>query len=251
MPIRVLLLSFAFLLFAVSRANAAFIYSGGSYLQDFNSLPNAGGPFSWNNDSTIAGWFSSEAAYSIDNGSLTGANQYSYGSTGSSDRALGSLTTNSNPQIQFALQMQNATGQTITQFTLTFTGEQWRGGGQARQNFLDFDYRTDASSGINAAAGTTVSELRVGSLQTLGTLDGNLAANRTTLNQTVTGFTWNAGEYLTLRWTDNKLAGANHGLAIDDLTFATNIAAVPEPSMLFGVILFPFWKLRTRRKVSR
>lgn len=247
MPIRPLLLSLPFLLFALAHANAAFIYNGGSYLQDFNSLPSTGGPISWNNDSTIAGWFSSQATYSTDNGSSTAANQYSYGSTGNSDRAFGSLTTNSTPQIQFALQMQNATGQTITQFTLTFTGEQWRGGGQARQNFLDFDYRLDATSGINAAAGTTVSQLRFGSLQTLGTLDGNLAANRTILSQTVTGLTWNAGEYLTLRWTDNKLAGANHGLGIDDLTFTTNVAAVPEPSILFGLTLVPIWRLSRRR----
>src|SRR5690242_4938973 len=103
--------------------------TNGVYAQDFNTLANTGSP------STIlpAGWFiqetgSSSAAdgkYTVGTGSSNAGDTYSFGATGSTDRALGTVLSGTITPVMGA-SFENDTGGTITQLSIGYTGEEWR-----------------------------------------------------------------------------------------------------------------------------
>src|SRR6185295_8987137 len=100
--------------------------------------------------------------FGVDTGTSTGGAAYSYGSSGASDRALGSqaATTNSNVP-RFGALIRNTTGQTLTEFTLTYRQEQWRVGSASVATTLVFSYQVNPSTASIDASGTftTVSAL--------------------------------------------------------------------------------------------
>jgi hypothetical protein len=227
-------------------------YSGGSYTQNFDTLPSTGS-FTLSGTGAVivplsvaaptgvgatgvAGWTMSKYAgtgtataplFTVNNGSSTSGSVFSYGATSASDRALGSLGSGSTIS-RFGLSLVNTTSSTITQFTLSYTGEQWRRG-SAAANVLTFGYLVGASD-INTGTFNSAAALNFTAPITTGsgvTLDGNLAANRTAISSTVTGLSWAPGQVLVLRWTDVDDSGSDDGLAIDDLTFTTPVAAAP------------------------
>jgi len=69
----------------------------GAYVQNFNTLSNTAGTTT--NSLSINGWYLNETGtganglYAVDNGTLATGDVYSYGPTGSTDRALGGLRT--------------------------------------------------------------------------------------------------------------------------------------------------------------
>ena len=218
-------------------------YVGGSYAQSFDTLPSGGtftlpyaGPLGLDaapiGAAGLGGWSLAKysgtgavALFRVDAGTSTSGSIYSYGSTASSDRALGSLSSGSTIS-RFGVAMVNSTGRTITQFTLNYTGEQWRRGTGAA-NRLAFEFATgatDVSNGgfIAAPALDIVAPVATGSG---AALDGNAAANRAPVSATVTGLSWAPGQSLVLRWTDVDDTGSDDGLAIDDLSFSTPVAA--------------------------
>jgi hypothetical protein len=223
-------------------------YAGGTYVQNFNTLPSAGtftlsgnGPIDASAASPagvgatgMPGWSFSNYSGSGNNviflvgtGSVTNGAVYSFGSAGASDRALGSIA--SAAQIgRFGLALVNTTGQTITHFTLGYTGEQWRTADNTTPQSLTFSYSVSASN-INTGTFTNVPALTFTSpiaSATASALDGNLPANRTVIAPvTITGVAWLPGQTLTLRWTDLNDGGNDHALAIDDFIFA--LEAVP------------------------
>src|SRR5688572_16793663 len=105
------LLSGAVILFPLCHAGAVVSYTGGTYLQDFNTLASTGLDTAFTDDSTLNGWtaYSGDSgytnsgpftfalgtasagadAYDADTGGSGTGELYSYGSAGSSDRALG------------------------------------------------------------------------------------------------------------------------------------------------------------------
>ena len=104
-----------------------------AYSQDFDTLANAGSA----NTAVPTGWdfFESGAnangAYRAGDGSLTTGDTYSFGATGSTERAFGGLFSNALlPTI--GAQFTNNTGGTITSLAVTYTGEQWRLGTTGR-----------------------------------------------------------------------------------------------------------------------
>ena len=220
-----------------------------TYTQDFDGLVSTGsGTFV--DGTTISGWtVNSEemdenfGEYFANTGSSNGGEVYSYGSAGSSDRALGYLGSNGNDYFNAAAIFKNNTGGTIDQVVISYTGEQWRSGGNTDDNRNVLEFAWQAGSAITVPASTstsgwtTVSALQfsapnpnVGS----GPLDGNASGNQTAFtNVTLSGLSWLAGEELAVRWIGNNGAGADAGLAIDDFSFT----AVPEPSSLalFGI----------------
>src|SRR5688572_8583746 len=175
-------------------AGAAVIYTGGTYSQNFDSLPIA--PTNTNmeavitdgwqddvdpavsaeNDVSIPGWYlwhsvspASENGFNgnqrmrISNGSSNTGAFYSYGANTVTERSLGSVgsTTIANQptgtppandtRVLTALRLTNNTGGELTEFTLTYTGEQWRDGGQATGQInspetLLFDFSLNATS---------------------------------------------------------------------------------------------------------
>ncbi len=209
-------------------------YDGSPITEDFDALPSSGtppafvgiGPF---DVPELDGWSflkfagsGTNALFSISNGTSNSGSLYSYGVAESSDRALGALGSGSG-SYQFGLTLLNSTVDTVTSFTLSYTGEQYRYGGSPNQSPLNFSYAFNAAD-IGTGNYLAVPELSFSPIITTGgsasSFNGNLPANQTAINFTVSGILWDPGTTLTLRWEDINDAGNDSGLAVDDLTFS-------------------------------
>jgi len=236
-------------------ALAQISYTSGNYTQNFDGLANTGTGITWTNNSTLPGWFSDETDYDAGTGSLTTGSLYSFGAASASDRALGSLASGGTGTNLFGLALRNAGASTLTSFTLSYDGEQWRRNDNdpQRTEFLQFSYQifnTGAGS-INGGTWTTVSALNFTSpnatLTTASALDGNASANRTAnITSTVSSISWGAGQDLWIRWSDINSTGNDHGLAVDNLTFSS----VPEPSVALSLLSGFGLLALLRRRVS-
>ncbi len=262
---------------------------GATYSQNFDSLPSApenvslgASPIGWVDDTTtpgasqfsILGWYLYHPTLQTEGGanghqrmrigpgsSNTGA-FWSFGSSGSTERALGDIGSNTltptppTPplDIYMGLRLQNDTGVTLERFTLTYNGEQWRDGGTTTTGSLpqtmNFMWSTTATA-INDPNDlfTPVAALDFTSPvygATAGiAVDGNAAGRVNGITAIVTGFSWAPGTDLWLRWDDVNNSGNDHGLAIDDLVF---IAEVPEPSVFALLALGGATVLALRRR---
>ena len=228
------------LLLAPGLVRAQVSYAGGAYTQNFDTLPASGtfalsgaGPFLLDaapvNASGLTGWSfgkfagtGANAVFAVSTGTSTAGAVYSYG-TAAVDRALGSLGSGSVAS-RVGMTLVNSTGSTVTQFTLTYTGEQWRRG-SAAANKLAFAY---ALGGTDLNTGAFVAHTALDFTAPIVTgsnaaLDGNLPANRAAVSATVSGISWLPGQTLVLRWSDADDSGSDDGVAIDDLTFTTNV----------------------------
>lgn len=227
-------------LLVLGAARAQVPYTGGTYVQDFNTLPASGtftltgaGPIALDTAPVgaagLAGWSlakntgsGTNVLFFVGTGSSTTGGAYSFGAAAAPDRALGSLASGTMAS-RFGLVLTNSTGATISQFTLGYTGEQWRHGGATTPNKLTFSYSVGGTS-ISAGTFTAAAALDFTGLSTsttAGALDGNAPANRAPISSTITGLNWGPGQTLVLRWVDVDDAGSDDGLAIDDLTFTT------------------------------
>jgi endonuclease I len=170
---------------------------------------------------------SSPTTYAADNGGTNSGNVYSYGATGSNERAFGQLLSGTvTPTI--GAQLRNDTGSTLAQLVVRYTGEQWRLGTAGRLDRLDFQYSLDATSlatgtWIDVDALDFVAPVTAG---TLGALDGNAAANRQQIEGTITGLSLAPAATLWVRWSDFNATNADDGLAIDDVSFGTGAPPV-------------------------
>jgi hypothetical protein len=248
-------------LLALASASGAFAqinYSGGAYTQNFDTLPQSNpasttisgrGPHALNSAFGVTGldgWFggnptgsSTSTEFRAHNGSESGGagrGVLSLGSTSSSDRALGALST-SNQINNFGLYLTNTSGQTLTEFSLSYFGEQWRYGDQLFSSSLTFAYAIFATApSLDGTGFTNVPALSFTSLifntadsaphTTNTALDGNLPANRSFVSGSINGIEWLPGHTLVLRWTAQDISGQDPALAIDNMSFS----AVPEPS---------------------
>jgi endonuclease I len=210
-----------------AQAQVSITNIGTPYTQDFNSLANTG----TTNTALPTGWLFSEAGtganttYGADNGATTAGNTYSYGSTGNTERAFGSLQSG-NVAPTLGVGFVNNTGVPITTLTINYTGEQWRVGVASRTiaDTLNFQYSTDATS---LTTGTWVDENNLDlASPTLnvaaGAVDGNAAANRTAKSFTIVGLNIADGASFYLRWADYNIASSDDGLSIDDITITFN-----------------------------
>ena len=220
---------------------AVISYTSGTYAQNFDGLP-ASGTFSIPNSDipvditqdpidavNLTGWQFTQSAgtppgnFAANDGSVGFAGAYSFGTAGASDRALGAQSFVGNAY-RFGAVFENDSGQTLTSFTISFAGEQWRDGGTGSANALPFDFAVGGSD-IDSGSFTTVSSLAFSSIMTAPTpasLDGNQAANRTLITATVSDLNWAPGQTLAIRWNETGIAD---GLAVDDLSFT---AAAPK-----------------------
>lgn len=216
---------------AFTQAAPIMIAGTGSYLQNFDALP-AINSATWIDDSTLPGWYSQRSGslgvlILADAGTNTSGALYSYGSVGTSERALGSIgaTTNTAGNFAHGIQLQNTSGEAATVNSLAYTGEQWRKSGVIVAQVVTLWYKIsltpitllepsddagwtavplgDFSSPVNTTTGTS--------------LDGNNPANRTSISINPNIFV-PANNYLMIRWKDSDHTGSDHGLAIDDLS---------------------------------
>lgn len=205
---------------ALLPAQVSLTTQGTPYTQDFNTLANSG-------TGTVlpAGWVFLETStnantiYTAGTGSSNAGDTYSFGSAGSTERALGGLQSGSLiPTI--GASFTNNTGGTITSLNIAYTGEQWRLGTAARVDRLDFQYSTDATS-LATGTWTDVNQLDFTAPVTaipLGALDGNSAANRTAITFNITGLNIPSGATFFIRWNSFDGSGADDGLAVDDFS---------------------------------
>ncbi|HEX7904050.1 MAG TPA: choice-of-anchor J domain-containing protein [Chitinophagaceae bacterium] len=215
--------------------------TSGTYTQDFNTLSNTAA--STTNNLTIPGWFMTESGggardneqYAVDPGSSNTGDTYSYGTAGSTDRALGQLRSGTLISI-FGAGFTNNSGSTITSLTISYTGEQWRLGAITRTDQIDFQYSTNATS-ITTGTWADANSLDFVSpfTTTAGALDGNAAANRAALTLTITGLNIANGATFFIRWTDVDATGADDGLAVDDFSLSFSGTPTTTVSVAAGV----------------
>ena len=190
----------------------------------------------------MAGWSITATSGSVaaklraDAGTSTTASHLSSGTGTASDRALGMLASGSYIG-RAGLVLVNDTGGILTEFTLAYTGEQWRNGGSGTANKLAFEYAVDSSSiasgSYTAATALSFTSPVVGT--TSGALDGNLSGNRTVITGTVTNVPWGPGQTLVLRWSDADEGGSDDALAIDDLSFSAVTGSLPVITRIHSV----------------
>ena len=220
--------------------------NGYTYSQNFDSLANTGTANTWTDNSTLPGWYSSRskspfvnATYRAGLGTENTGALYSYGTNAThldSDRALGSVASGTPGAIAYGIRFTNDTGSSLSNFAVSYTGEQYRNGGNASAQRLQFSYQVSAggvaltsSDAVTNQSWTSFSALdfispSVGA--TAMALDGNNATNRTALSASLAGITVLPGQEIFLRWLDVDDPGSDHGLAIDDLTVTfTNVVA--------------------------
>jgi hypothetical protein len=281
----------------VSTSQAAVLYTGGSYTQNFDSLPNtpentnleaAAFTDGWQddvnpvtspqNDISIPGWYlwhsvspASENGFNGNQRMRIGAGTgntgafMSFGSSASTERALGSVgsTTIANQptgtppandtRVLMALRLTNSTSDVLTEFTVTYDGEQWRDGGNTAPpppEVMLFDYSLAATApqtgvfiAVPALDFTSPVNVNTGSG---AAVDGNVAGRVNNITATVTGITWLPGTDLWLRWNDPQRLGNDHGMAIDDVEFSAQ--GIPEPGTvcLAGIAALGALSLRRR-----
>ncbi len=219
--------------------------SAGTYSQTFDSLDRNGTGIPWTNGLTLAGWYASRsvaptdvANYDAGAGASTTGSLYSFGSAGSTERALGSLPSLAQGNFSYGVRFVNDTGFDRTNLIVSYTGEQWRTANVAVHSFA-FSYRLGTSimdaDARNTQNWTPFPALDFNGPNTNATqaLNGNAGTNRTMLtNIALAGLVVPAGQELFLRWFDAEDAGSDDGLAVDDLivSFGQAVTNVPPPA---------------------
>jgi len=199
-----------------------------TYTQNFDGLPTSN--TTWANNSTLAGWYyaSNNTTLTAGTGTASTGSLYSFGASGSAERALGSVASGGTGTLYYGVLLKNTGTSNITSITITYTGEQWRNGGNANIQSLVFSYSTTATT-ITSGAYTTVSALDFKSpvhTATAAALNGNAAANQVAgITATITGLNIAPNGTIMLRWTDADDSGSDHGLAVDDLSATAAFAA--------------------------
>ncbi len=224
--------------------------SGGNYAQNFNSLLAGGSSNPWTDNATLPGWYASRTSggsavttYRAESGTSTVGALYSFGSTGSSDRALGSVASGTPGNFAYGIRFTNDTGLTQTDIRVTYTGEQWRNGGAAVSQTLAFSYRISNGAITNADAANANTWVSSAALNfsapsfstNAGALDGNAANNRQAFTDVaLSGVQVAPGQELFLRWRDVDDASFDHGLALDDLfvSFSQDSNAPPAAPVI-------------------
>ncbi|MBN8264412.1 MAG: nuclease [Xanthomonadales bacterium] len=202
--------------------------TGGTYSQNFDTLSNTAG--STTNTALPTGWQLTESGggardneqYAVDTGGSNTGDTYSYGSAGSTERAFGSLRSGTLISI-FGACFTNNTGGTISSLAIGYTGEEWRLGTAARADSLGFEYSLNATS-LTTGAWISVATLNFSTpnTATTGAKDGNAAANRTALSDTIGSLSIANGASFCIRWLDGDASGADDGLAVDDFSITPN-----------------------------
>lgn len=221
----------------LNESPAQFPMSIGPYAQNFDTLATSGTANVWINNSTLPGWYcarngTNTASYRAGDGSSNAGDQWSYGVAGVSnvnDRALGSVASGTATPIAFGLRFTNDTAATFTNFIISYTGEQWRNGGNTAPQTLAFSYQVSGTPLTNAAGNGWISFPALDFVTpTVGTtatpLDGNASTNRQLIaNVLLAGVSVGPSQEIFFRWSDINDIGNDHGFGIDDLSILYNL----------------------------
>jgi Ca2+-binding RTX toxin-like protein len=196
-----------------------------AHAENFDTLSASAGtttntllPIGWELTESGGGARDNEA-YAVDTGSSNTGDTYSYGATGSPDRAFGTLRSGTLIPI-IGASFTNNTGSVVTALDVSYVGEQWRLGTAGRADRLDFQYSLNAAS-LTVGTWTDTNALDFLSpitAPTVGALDGNAVANRSAIAGTIAGLSIADGGTVWIRWTDLDVPGADDGLAVDEFS---------------------------------
>ena len=230
---------------STGAVSSTFITGAGYYRQNFDTLP-AAGTTNWTDDSTLSGWYAQRSVtntttiISTNGGSSTGG-LYSSGTTGSADRALGSVGSGGSGAVAWGAAFRNDTAGVLSFTSLSYTGEQWRSGGtNSAAQTVSFSYQI----GSSAADLTPTSDAAWNLLPTLnftsplnntapGALNGNLPANSVAVSSGL-DLLLAPGAWITFRWRDIDHDGADHGLAVDDFRLDWSVQPPGDKPELTG-----------------
>lgn len=191
-------------------------------------------------------------------GQNTGA-FWAFGSNATdAEKALGSIgsstTAPNGEQMLIGLRLTNSTGQTLTSFTVTYDGEEWRDGQGTTGETMTFGYLLDGSDATNWFSNSAVdvpqlaftSPVIAGTTSSGTPVNGNVDGLVKDISFTVTGVNWAPGTDLWLRWGDVQAASlGDDGMAIDNVRFS---AVVPEPASLSLMAIGSLAAIRRRRR---
>ena len=225
-----------------------------SYSQNFNTLDTG----ATNSSNLPTGWKIAEAGtsssangqYRSGIGTSNAGDTYSFGASQNTDRALGSLASNS-LRSHFGASFINNTGTTITSVAIGYRAEQWRAGDtSSKTDTLMCYYSTTASDVDTSMTGwieipalLTLSTNSAASSSSGNALDGNTVF--TSMNATLQLPTpLPDGATMRIKWVDVNILGSDDGIALDDLTMAfttgtggtgiANVAAGVVPVSILG-----------------
>lgn len=225
------------------------VTNAAGYSQDFDRMGSSA-----SSTNIPTGWFVgtgtgtiSGTNVTVGDGSSSSGGSFNWGTSGNSDRALGSLASGSTRATE--ARFVNDSGSSIVSFTVTYTGEQWRQGGVSSGNndlvmqYFDGTHLT--------AMGATFNFNTPYDAGPAGALNGNAASNRVT----AIGGTYTPASPITngqtfyLRWADaDDFSTGNHGLGIDDLnitfTLITN-ANLSALTLSSGLLFSPAFDSNT------
>lgn len=205
-----------------------------AYTQNFNKLASSG-----TSTSLPSGWriietgTAANTSYEANTGSSATGNTYSFGLTSNSDRALGALGSGS-VNSTLGASFKNASGKILRSITITYTGELWRKGDLNREDKLDFQFSTNATSLTNGTW-TDINQLDFISPNstTIGSKDGNAAINRKSgITSTIQGLSIAANAVFWIRWRDIDATGSDDGLGIDDFRISISATDLTPPVVL-------------------
>lgn len=227
-----------------AQSGSPVIYSekNAVYLQNFNDLPNGGsftlvgkGPHLFAQSPFLipglSGWefmhksgTGTNAVFMQGAGTATTSGIYSVGTSGSTDRALGSLAAGTGVY-SFGILLTNQTGGSLNKISGSFSAEQWRKGGSGNRNTWMGKYVTGLMNSIDQPNLLNHTSMNFSSIQFsigAGSLNGNSPENQTTVQFTISGIDWKNGEQLLLRWDDTDETGSDDLVAIDNFSFTAN-----------------------------
>ena len=234
-----LTLALALMLMAVPMQSASATGTGSTSLtalgsaatQDFNILAITG----TTNTSLPEGWYLTETgggtrdneAYAADNGGSNTGDTYSYGATGSAERAFGGLRSSTLVPV-IGASFTNNTADTVTALDISYIGEMWRAGVPNRNaaDRLDFQLSTNATS-LTTGTWVDYNSLDYNGSNinaTAGALNGNSSSNQTPVSFSITGLSIPNGASFWIRWTDFDIApGADDGLSVDTFSLTPRV----------------------------
>jgi len=259
--------------FSLAAANSQILLSSGlTYSQNFDTLASvAASTVTWTDNTTLPGWYASKAlpapttaipSYRVSGGEANNGSLWSFGTNSAfgvlTERALGSVGSGTPGTNAWGLRIQNDTASAVNNVLISYTGEQWRNGGNAAAQTMPFSYQvlnspfvaplsaTPTDPAFTPFAGLTFTTPITGA--TAAPLDGNDPLNRTIFsNVLLTGVTLNPGQELIIRWYDINDQGNDHGFGVDDFSISFS-NAVPEPSIVtlsgLGLLAMINWRRR-------
>ncbi len=254
--------SFLASLTAAPQLNAQISYTGGVYTQSFDALATTGTANDFTDNVTLPGWYAQSGNTTYDQnaggaftlifpanftstadqyragvGDSNTGDIYSFGSANSTERAFGSVGSGTPPDFFTALAVTNDTGSPLASFTVAYDGEQWRLGGNTTQRpeTVFAYYRVGGTALDGSGTWTPVPSLNFTSPNTSATtttgaaLDGNAAGNRVANINATISIPVQPGQTIWVLWVDLDDVGADHGMALDNVTFTATTATAGAP----------------------